>query len=175
MEEEIGNKQDTAGAATRPFASRQECDAFFRDSFYAERAHAPATIRPGFNVWALLFGAYWCIYRKLYMPAAVYMVLVDITMIACAATMAGHGTSEDQAAQAMMVILLVFRLILAKSINSVYIERGLRTIARLRAAHAGDPSAAMESITRAGGTSVTAVAIFGFCSALLNLWLQRGG
>lgn len=175
MQEEISNSPRRDCGTAKPFASREECDAFFGHPYYADRAYAPATIRPGFNVWALVLGAYWCIYRKLYLRAAVYLITVDITMIAAVIAMSGNGGSPDDAGPALLVIMLVFRLILAKSINTVYIERGLKKIAAIRQEYAGNQAAALKAMAMAGGTNVTAVALFGFCSALINMWMKSLG
>lgn len=165
MEREISKTE----ASQPSILSGEEISGFFRDPEYVAMASSGPDAASGFNVWAAVFGAYWCVYRKLFIPAAVYLLVIDATLLAAILITDQPHTASPNREYAMLAIFLVFRLILGKAANNVYITRGITKIQSIKAKYAGNPDATIKAIRLAGGTSPTAVAVLCFCSSAINL------
>lgn len=105
---------------------------------------------------ALLFGTLWMVHRRMYLAGAAYYVITTVVPILMLLADAGIG----QIAAAMVLA----RVALAIFANGLYLRHCSRLLARVEAAHAGQPNRIRAELLRRGGTRASAVVV---CLALI--------
>lgn len=100
---------------------------------------------------AFLFDFHWLLYRRMYLWAALFML---VSLIG-GAVIALLG-ADDLAA---WKLLLAMKLLLSVAANGLYLRRCRALIARVEAEHPGDTAAIDAALARRGGVSLVALAI----------------
>jgi hypothetical protein len=106
----------------------------------------------GFNGAFFLVGWLWCLYRRMYAPAAIIVVLEGIAQLVA---VGAFGLADAPAALAGTFLI---RSTLAFQVNRWYWERAVRVIAASRSAPAA-PDSGLEGIAALGGFSSLALGI----------------
>lgn len=158
--------------ASEPF-SQSEFVAFAGKQAYGARLHAlhaRTTTFPGFNPWALLFGASWFAFRKLYALSAVALGIEFGLPAFVGTVLAAGGMSPDARVTTYFVVFAALRLLYGLFGNIAVLWRAEAVIAQVDAMNL-DNDAHLKQLAARGGVSVAGLLIVWFGSALLQLAL----
>lgn|GEM_PF-1419573 len=140
---------------------------YFQNSYYVDLANNNE-LKISFNIWAAIFGAGWCFYRKLYIVGFVYFITYFILN-----TILAYILNNTSATTITVVNIIFFRVFLGFIVNGIYIKKSLKEIDKI--VTAVDHADVASKLKAAGGVSEISVVIYYVISIGLNVCLMLAG
>ena len=140
---------------------------YFQNSYYVDLANSNE-LKISFNIWAAVFGAGWCFYRKLYAVGLVYFFIYLIFN-----SILAYILSNTSATTVTVISLIFFRVSLGFIVNRIYINRSLKEIDKIITTE--DQENVASKLKAAGGVSEIAVVIYYVVSIGFNVCLMLAG
>ena len=137
---------------------------YFQNDYYVALANSQ-DVKVSFNIWAAIFGAAWCFYRKMYLVGISYFLIFFVSN-----SILIYVFSNASATIVAAINIIVFRATLGLFANRIYIKKSITEIDEIVKTESQETLKL--KLKKAGGVSEVAVILYYVASVGFNVFLM---